>query len=258
MFGFPTYLRTTYKKNFLRSVTFQMKYAKENSVLNQKAKLIELLSSTFPNNKEENAVSFQLPPDNKTQIIPKHEGIAGFYFETKDKLKSLHISTTNMVITITGQQYINFEAFWNEFEPKISDILKTSGISEINWLSIRKINLIQLKLLEGEMVYQGISSIFNKALVDQYLILPGKEYLNRGFSNFTLTNDNKNLNLTIGLLPSSQEIKDLILDIDLFCDNEKLKIDEIKNRFGEINQEIFNVFNWSLQDATIETLKQEQ
>lgn len=255
MFGFPSHNRTTYNTNFLRTITLQVKFLKDPTIITKKDALVNLLSPLLPNcvNMETNTITFA-NVNNKAQISPKNEGVSGFAFSSKDSFKQLNITNESIVVNYNGQVYSNFDAFWDEIGVLIINVLDLLSIKEINWASIRKINIIQLKIVSPNKPYEGLGSVFNNALVNHYLTIPSNSLLVSGLSNFVLSGDGNNLKLVYGLLPSSGETKELVLDIDLFCDKQKLSSDNLKNKFFEINQEVFNIFNWSLLDKTVNHL----
>jgi len=258
MFGFPSYSRPEnfhFGKNFIRSVTIQIKYPKNGNIINQKAKLVKLLSEKFPNNQDLQSSSIQIKNvNNKTEFLPKSLGVSGIMFQTKDAFQSLNISESFIVLNIGGSVYTNLETLWNDIEKEVQEIFSICQITELNWVSIRKINLIQFELKEGVKPLEGIAAVFNNALISNFSSIPGSEFLYNGISNFSLKNGNHNLNLTLGLIPSLDAIKNLMLDIDLFYTEEKIPIAKLMEKLFEINQEIFNIFNWCLQDNTIKQL----
>ena len=178
----------------------------------------------------------------------------GILFQTKDLQKSINISDDFINITYNGGVYTNIESFWAEIENVFNQTMTTCSIGQVNWVSIRKINVMPFELGSELKPVDSIASVFNVALVNNFLMIPGKEFLKNGVSNITLNNGNNNLNLTLGLIPSDDKVKNLVLDIDLYCAENELPCSSIKNKLLEINKEIFNIFNWSLQDKALQQL----
>ncbi|MCC6838393.1 MAG: TIGR04255 family protein [Bacteroidia bacterium] len=259
MFGFPVNTRPAnfhFSKNFLRSVSVQIKYAKNENIVNQKAALLKLLSEKFPNSQDLQSQKIQIKNiNNKTEVIPSSTGVSGILFETKNSLQSINISETFILIGINGSVYTNLETLWNTIEGDLMSIFNICGIKQLEWVSIRKINVFQFELQPDTKPLEGISAVFNKALISNFLTIPGGEFMFNGISNITLKNGTNNLNLTLGLVPSQETKKSLILDIDVYCIEEGLAVEKLKERIFEINQEIFNVFSWSLQDQMIKQLQ---
>lgn len=257
MFGFPPHNRTTYKNNFLRTITLQLKFSKNSEILKRKDDFVSTLSTILPNcaNMETSTITFG-NVNSKAQISPSSNGLVGFSFSSKDSFKKINITEDSIIINYNGQVYSDFEKFWDEIAPILKKILDISSIKIINWASIRKINIIQLKIDSPNHAYEGLGSVFNNALVNQYLTIPSNSLLVSGLTNFVLKGDGKNLKLVYGLIPFVGEDKELVLDIDLFCDNQNISIENLKDKFFEINQEIFNVFNWSLLDKTVNFLNE--
>ncbi len=69
-----------------------------------------------------------------------------------------------------------------------------------------------------------------------------------GVTNVTMENADNRLNIVYGLLTPSQmkPQKQILLDIDLFYFNQNTPLDLIEEKWTEINDEIFNIFNWAI------------
>ena len=63
-----------------------------------------------------------------------------------------------------------------------------------------------------------------------------------------MENADNRLNIVYGLLAPSQmkSKKQILLDIDLFYFNQNTQLDLIGEKWTEINDEIFNIFNWAI------------
>ncbi|MCD6017556.1 MAG: hypothetical protein K0S53_677 [Bacteroidetes bacterium] len=257
MFGFPSHSRTTYNTNFLRELTLVVKFSKTPELLTKRDELIKIFAPYFPNCA--NVMTNTLPIGNIGNAQPvATSSLSGFQFTTKDSFKKLNITSESISISHNGQAYSNFEVFWEESNQLIKTILDLSSIKVINHTALRKINIIQLRVDGPNYPYEGLGTVFNSALVNQYLTIPSNSLLVSGFSNFILKGEGKNLKVVYGLLPPNPRVeikeKEMVLDIDLFCDKQHLSFEELKGKFAEINQEIFNIFHWSLLDKTINHL----
>lgn len=258
MFGFPSYSRPanfSYNRNFLRSVVVQIKYSKNNNILDNKKLLVDILSATFPNHQELKNAGVRIKNiNNKTQFIPQDFGVSGILFQTKDALKSINVSEESLVISFDGSTYTNIEKLWDELQLDLNRIFETILVKELVWISVRKINLIQFEVNENVSPIEGLRTAFNSALIGNFISLPGNENLINAVSNITLKNNEQNLNLTFGLIPSKEKDRNIILDIDIFLTDEVFAIDKLKEKLFDINSEIFNIFNWSLQESVINEL----
>ncbi len=260
MFGFPVYNRPTnchFNKNFLRSVIIQVKHPKNSNIVAKKKELASLLTEHFPNNKDLISSTIEIKAEeNKTKFLPTGSGVSGILFETKDKSKSINISEDSIVINYSGLVYKNFESLMVEVENLIMKIFEICEIKSLSWISMRKINLIQFESNDQIKPFLGMASVFNNGLISSFASIPGNEFLNSGISNISLTEGKHTLNLTSGLVPSPDKIRNLILDIDLYFQDSNISKDILKSKLSEINTEIFNVFNWSLLDQAIKQLNE--
>ena len=252
MFGFPTEERPQgfqFKSNLLKSVIFQVKFDRtEEVVAGFKAKR-ETLKNQLPitNTISQNFAQVKFEKD-KTPIVqtassPTH----GYEFKTEDNNKTLVITEDTLSYTIAGPLYQNFSVTLSEIKNDFFHILKECQVLSFNRIAIRKINLIEPidpTLSNKDLLLMA----FNEDLVHSIISFPDTTRLASGVTNVTMENDKKKLNLVYGLLAPSQKKgkKQILLDMDLFFFNQSIPLSLIEAKWTEINNEIFNIFNWAI------------
>jgi uncharacterized protein (TIGR04255 family) len=252
MFGFLKADRPQggqFKRNLLKSVIFQVKFERaEDVVAGFKAKR-EILKNKLPitNSILQNFAEVRFEKD-KTPIIqtassPNH----GYEFKTEDNNKTLVITEDTLSYTIAGPSYQRFSVAISEIKKDFFPILKESNVSNFTRIAIRKINLIE----PIEPTYSNkdlLFMAFNKDLIRGIASFPDMARVASGVTNVTMENADNRLNIVYGLLAPSQmkPKKQILLDIDLFYFNQNTPLDLIEEKWSEINDEIFNIFNWAI------------
>jgi uncharacterized protein (TIGR04255 family) len=252
MFGFLKADRPQggqFKRNLLKSVIFQVKFERaEDVVAGFKAKR-GILKNKLPitNSILQNFAEVRFEKD-KTPIIqtassPNH----GYEFKTEDNNKTLVITEDTLSYTIAGPSYQRFSVAISEIKKDFFPILKESNVSNFTRIAIRKINLIE----PIEPTYSNkdlLFMAFNKDLIRGIASFPDMARVASGVTNVTMENADNRLNIVYGLLAPSQmkPKKQILLDIDLFYFNQNTPLDLIEEKWSEINDEIFNIFNWAI------------
>ena len=115
MFDFPKIQREPdfkYENNLLKSATFQLKYPRNQDILEKEDDIKERLSN-FPNIKpiveNQAKVKFEFGK-NKTPILESSHSVeSGYEFRTSDNQKVVNITPDSLTYTIFGPAYINFD-----------------------------------------------------------------------------------------------------------------------------------------------------
>ena len=262
MFEFPKVEKPKgfqYKHNFLKSVIFQVKYPFANKVVNNIPLLKDRFEKSFKNSGEifKNEVGFKF--EEKTPILQSTKSLTqGVEFRADDGYKILAITEDSITYTIIGASYSNFENTIQELQLFFSNVLNDLGIKTLNRIAIRKINIIELEILQQVKKNDIIQAVFNKSLVDSLNFIPSINYLASHISNNIYKKDTYQLNLNYGLFPNQNETSkwQFLLDIDLFNLNPDFISSNLINEFQNINDEIFNIFNWALLDSMKNYLNQ--
>ena len=250
MFGFPLATRPDaghFRQNLLKSVIFQIQFQPTDEFLEGfKAKKAEL-KTKFPITNQISRGTAQVKFQNdKTPIVQtaKNEN-HGYEFKTENNDKTLTVTPDTLSFTVNGSAYKNFPSVLSEIESDFSHILDELGVTNFHRIAIRKINLIEPKstIFSNEGL---LSEVFNEDLVNNLKSFPDTSFISSGITNVTLENMDNKLNLIYGLMTTDQQKKLILLDIDLFLVNQNLPLTLLGSTWKAINDEIFNIFNWSL------------
>lgn len=262
MFGFPKVQRavgTHFKSNFLQSVVFQVRYPQIDAS-SKKADILPIISDLLPNCEDIVEAKFEVPAINKTNIHLKpiiESTIQGFTVFAKDGSKKLDITSEALTYTIAGKSYSSFSNFISEFHEPFVQISELLGITAFNRIAIRKTNVLQYNLQGGQTTSaQALNLIFNNALVDNLQKIPSSEKIIRSIFNINFQDENKHLILNYGLLPTAVSSENALLDIDVFFDSNEYPVRDYQEYLKLINDTIYDIFIWSLQPDTIESLNQ--
>lgn len=252
MFGFPKVdptIKHTFKQNFLRNVSFQIRFNETEKFIDNKYSIHKIFETKYP--RLNDIVSNQLEihiDKNETPIVSTTKG-KGFTLRSLDGNRTLNFTTTSIDILINGNGYKNFKDIIDFELEKIQEILLQYSISEVNRIAIRKVNIIGLLVNENTNLSQISKKLLNERVAYCLDSFPMEEFINQNISNISYSNYKNGLNLKIGntLQPNNTKIGHVICDIDRFDTNIN-ETDSLKIIFGNINDEIFNVFMWTLSD----------
>lgn len=263
MFGFPKAdreLLNKFKKNYLKSVIFQLKFPANKSILDNRKNIIDKFADLFPRSQDIKPqgfeIAFKVDQTPIIQSIPEKQ--TGYELKSNDGQKVLAITIDTISYTISGNVYSDFENLLSEIK-LITEIIDACNIIHITRLAIRKINVIDFIIPDANegSPMNFLSFVLNQNLLSNVSYFPSTENINQKLHTVNFAKDDSRLNLRYGLLVPIIEKKagQIIIDIDLFkvgnIDNNK-SIDLLR----EINIEIFNIFNWSLSENAIIQLQQ--
>lgn len=253
MFGFPVAARPhggQFKKNLLKAVIFQIKFPKNEGIVEEFKQHKSQLKSKFPIttaiSRGTAEVKFQ---KDKTPIVQTAQSPNyGLEFKTENNDKNLAITEDSLSYTIKGQAYQNFFVAFTEIKNNFLTILQEFGIEDINRVAIRKINLVEPK--EQNLSKLDLFSLaFNPELVHNFNTFPSSDLISSGITNVTLEHTDKKLNFIYGLLASGAQNEQILLDIDLFLFNQNVNVSALEDTWKAINSEIFNIFVWAISDT---------
>lgn len=252
MFGFPKVdptIKDSFKQNFLRNVSFQIRFNETEKFIDNKHSIHKIFETKYP--RLNDIVSNQLEihiDKNETPIVSTTKG-KGFTLRSSDGNRTLNFTTKSIDILINGNGYKNFKDIVDFELEKIQEILLQYSISEVNRIAIRKVNIIGLLVNENTNLSQISKKLLNERIAYCLDSFPMEEFINQNISNINYTNDKNGLNLKIGntLQPNNIKIGHVICDIDRFNTNVN-ETNSLKTIFGNINDEVFDVFMWTLSD----------
>lgn len=263
MFGFPQKSREKgfrYKRNLLRTATFQLRFPQTNTVIENVKAFEGQLLSHFPEKRSviKGEAKIRFEPE-KTPIIESGSGSQeGFEFRADDNKKVFRITENTLTYSIHGEVYTNSDDALTEMGELLLPVLGICGIEKIIWISTRKINILEPAALVNYPKSELLSYAFDDILINNIMSLPQPVKVESGVNQIVLKTNGYKLNLRYGLLPippaSKIENPQLILDIDLISEGE-FSIKDAIPEWEKINSEIFNIFNWAISDQVKESLE---
>ena len=260
MFGFPKADRPKggqFKKNLLKSVIFQLKFSQTEDVVSCFKAKRNTLRSKLPitNPISQNYAQVRFEKDKTPIVQTASDPTHGYEFKTEDNSKTLVITEDTLSYTILGPTYQNSSIAISEIKHDFFPILEESHVLEFNRIAIRKVNLIEP--IDPELSSKELLSLaFNEDLVHNITTFPEISQVASGVTNVTMENADKRLNIVYGLLAPVQTKgkKQILLDIDLFFINQNVMLNLVDAKWTEINNEIFNIFNWAINPKLIADL----
>lgn len=253
MFNFPHTERKIYKKNFLKTVIFQITFDENLALKTKKDVLINVFKAKYPrcNDKVTKGIQISFKAD-QTPILQNIEdektGLA-FEFKSLDGQRIINIDNSTLSLTVGGKSYISFSELRTDIE-LIQEFIALFEIRTLNKVAIRKINII-------EFIVDGNASAFLSHLVSPDLLsninyFPDNQFIKQNIQTVSYQRDEFKLNIKYGLnIPPipDKEIGQIIIDIDLFSTSQTDASNMLDIAKG-INDEVFNVFNWAISENT--------
>ena len=256
MFGFEKKNPSSFKRNFLRTVIFQVKFSENQSIENNKNEIIEMFRSNFPKRLSMIGDGFEIIFDrNKTPLVQKFQDQKGVELRSIDGKKALSINSSSFTYTVAGNVYKNY----NELKSDLSllDVFfKKFNIATLNRVAIRKLNVVDFKA--GKNPISGLKHLINQDLLANLSYFPSNDKVSQNVQTVNYIQNPFQLNLKYGmnLLPkanSGDNFGQVIIDIDLFRIGE-MSYQNLFEVTDQINQEIFDVFNWVISENALKIL----
>lgn len=251
MFGFNHIQRDiSFKKNFLKTVVFQINFQEISDFLDYKKDIISAFEKKYPriNDSFQNEIKIEFKP-NQTPILDQSSGAnVGFEMKTTNGQEVLKFNNTSMSYVVSGQVYKNFEVV-AEIIKLFSTFLEKMNVNFINRLAIRKLNIIEFKDVDNPS--EILQYLINPELLSNLNYFPNQNFIKQNIHSINYINNPYYLNIRYGLnlIPPNYEIGQTIIDIDLF-NTSNISINEINKEAEKINQEIYNVFSWAISENT--------
>lgn len=254
MFGFNKVTHKSFRKNFLKTVIFQIGFDGKIFDNDKKNEIVNLFKNQFPRENKIGNRGFQVSfRDSQTPIVQPIRENEGVELKSEDGQKILTIDRTMLSLTVSGVVYRDYYSLKEDLT-KIEDFLKLSNISELNRIAIRKINLVEFKLEDN--ANDVLSALINPNLTVNQNYFPNSEKITHNIHSLNYRDGDAFLNIKYGLnVPpnTNTKIGQILIDIDLYK-LTKLESSAIFEASDEINSEIFNVFNWVLSNKTLSML----
>lgn len=258
MFGFPNVEYKKFSKNFLRTVVFQINFKKLENFNEFREVLSDSFKHSFPRINKNLPKGFQisLNSNNQTPILQSLKEDDGIELKSENGQKVIRVTNGSFVFTINGNEYKGFELILKELS-SFTAILSDFKINEVNRLSIRKLNIVEFKVTDNP--FSMLSLLLSPYLSNNFEYYPSQQFIEQNIQTLRYKKDEFRLNLNYGLnLPILQnpQIGQVLIDIDLI-NTSKIDVLELEKIATEMNQEIFNVFNWAVSDKTLALLGDE-
>ncbi len=260
MFDFPHIEHQSYTRNFLKTIIFQISYDEKANLFDKKSEIINIFKEILPrfDDKVTNGIHISFSSD-KTPILHNIEdsktGIA-LEFKSLDGQRILTINKSSLSYTIGGKAYTNFENLKKEL-CLLDRFYKLCEIDTIHRVAIRKINIFEFKVSVNPS--DILAHLISSDLLSNLNYFPKSSFIKQNIHTISYLDGGYRLNIKYGLNvppPPNTEIGQVIVDIDLFS------TETIDTRFtlikaDEINNEIFDIFNWAISDNTKKILNGE-
>ncbi|MFO7789752.1 MAG: TIGR04255 family protein [Bacteroidales bacterium] len=261
MFGFPTNCqeRESLNHNFLKSVVLEIQFNTTDSIIKNKESIKHFFSNSYPRLQDTYSKGFKIKMNaNQTPVVqPISDSSAGFQMRSQDGQSSITFSKDRINISSSGKVYSNFEDFFNGIS-EIQKVFKKCDIKNLTSISIRKINIIDFEIpgQEKSSPMDVLAMVLSPDLLSNLSYFPAKDYIKNNIHTLNFIKDNNILNLKYGLISPdiNKRQGQIVIDIDLI-DKNVVNHKELESISKSINDELFNVFFWTLCDEAIETLK---
>ncbi len=266
MLGFPKADRKLverFNSNYLKTVVFQTKFTHNTGVFEKRESYLQLFKDLFPrvSDSQQNGFAISINKDQTPILQPIPSEKNGVELRSEDGQKILAILNDGITYTVTGTTYKNFDTIISELE-LIEKVLATVGITTLERVAIRKINIIDYEI-PTSMPDTDTSSVMELLLHPELLnnmsYFPSKNNIVQSIHNVIFTKDEFTLNLKYGAIqPNPLEKKGHVLvDIDLFKQGN-IEGKNTCSLLKEINEEIFNIFNWAMKQESIQHLMEDK
>lgn len=265
MFGFPHIQRDSshqLSNNIITSAIFQVKFPMLQDLISKKKEITDDLNELFPNveNIVQQSGALKFSQDGTPILESASSKTNGFEFRSSDNNMALAIVGDAINLTIFGKAYKNFKYVSDIFISKLVPLLEKIGVSALNRIAIRKVNALDInKNADNETDHlQIMNMIYNNAIIRNVAVIKNENELDRAVSYITLKNaDNYKLNLGYGLLDINQQTpRQLLLDVDVFKVEANISIENIIDELKKINDEIYDIFAWSLNPKFLKDLQE--
>lgn len=257
MFDFKPFPKETFKRNFLRTVVFQLQYPslkgdilKEYKIVAEKY-FLDKLPRIGNSNNTKFSVNFT---NNETPIVRVGNDPVGLVFKSEKGDKQLQITNNAMTYTIMGVVYTDFDTLKNDLATAC-DFLNEIGVDIVSRIGIRKVNIIGFNTNNPDPTFV-LKEMLSPEILSNMGSFPTPEKIKNFIQTISYNANNYQLNINYGLSsvnsgPVVQGTNTLrgtiIIDIDLLH-IENSQLNQIWPLSDEINTEIFNVFNWAISN----------
>lgn len=253
MFNFPHIDHRKYRKNFLKTVIFQIAFEENITLIDKKPEIVEIFNKVFPRVNDKVTKGIQISFKNDQTPILQHienekTGIS-IEMRSNDGQRILSIDNSSLSYTIGGKSYTSFDDLKSDLE-LLNSFFELTKINKVKRVAIRKINIIEFVVNNNASDF--LAHLISPELLSNLNYFPNTQFISQNIQTIYYQKDDFKLNIKYGLnIPpiTNKEIGQIILDIDLFNTSQIDSYNTIRVA-EEINNEIFNIFNWAISDNT--------
>lgn len=264
MFGFPKAdhsIKESFSRNFLRTVVIQFKFDDTNILFENKSKILTEFQEQYPRLHDSVSKNYEIQLQHETPIINTTKG-KGFVLKSNDGNKTINFTPNAIEININGLSYNNFAEIQVFEIEKIKKLLIGFNVLTVNRIAIRKINIIGIKIPDNTSLTQISKDLLNERISYSLDTYPMEEFIQQNINSVSYVNGKDGLNLKSGLTlqPNSTNVKlnlgHVICDIDRYISEDTIS-ENLSAVFRKLNEEIFDIFIWFLNDKSIKILNNE-
>ena len=252
MFNFPNIEKDPsfrYNQNFLKTVIFQIKYPKNNSITSNEKFLDETFKGEFPNKRNIMSGELKMKFEKTPILLSQTNAATGFEYKSNTGNVVYSVVDDAINLTFAGSEYYNFENSYSLYAKHVKTILDQINIPYLTRIAIRKINIFEFEYNDSTPLVNFLPFIIKEPAIENYFCFPNIAKATSGITQLSFNESDYQLNLAYGLLKDKSATgKNLaVIDIDLFKMGNidtKLLDDEMR----KINSEIFNVFEFLISE----------
>lgn len=258
MFGFQIVKREKFQSNFLRKVFFDIEFSQIDTIKSKSEEIKSLFLDEFPRFSMGKDKGFQISIDNNKTNFKHLDDNDNIVLKSFDGQKEILITSNNLRLSIEGNSYSSYEESIQYLFNNFKSVFEILNIDKILKSSIRKINLIEFGY--DDKIPNGIlDALLNKALVYNDDAFPDMEKINLNIHNVNFNDGNYMLNLKYGMntLPNlDKKLGQLLIDLHVISNNN-IQLIDLVDEITLLNDEIYNVFSWVINDDAKQLLKNE-
>lgn len=259
MFGFQNVKRERFKSSFLRKVFIYIEFPQVNNIRDKSAEIKTLFADEFPRFNLGKDKGFQISIDNNKTDFRHLEENDNILLKSSDGQKEILLTCNSLKLSIEGKTYSSYEESIQYLFLKFKSLLNILEINKILKSSIRKINLIEFAY--DDKIPNGIlDALLNKALVYNDDAFPDMGKIDLNIHNVNFKDGNYTLNLKYGMntLPNlDKNLGQLLVDLEIVSGNI-IESNDLPKEISLLNDELYNVFSWVINDNAKKIINDER
>lgn len=261
MFGIPPQSREIYSSNFIRSVQLKASYASTPQCSEDRERFKDLFSDSFPKIDDATAVRIEL--NGKGSNVTTHTDDHRLVLRSENLQKEIAFTNDECLFTVSGDNYKSFDEVSKQYK-KALFFVQTCGVHTLNFLSLRKVNVVQFSAeTNGDSIVPIHGAlqqlISNGLLIDYDNRFSINSFLKQSFQTIVLQDTGYELTIKYGVEAlrrenSSKKVSGIVV-IDLSIKKNQIPVDVLEVELDKFNNEIYSAFRWILSDNAINLLK---